>query len=129
LEEELKKIQKAIRKGKLTESEKASKRIGRWLGRYVRAEKLFEVELIKDSEGKLKDLSMEYKKERVEWAEKINGKYLLRTNMTEREPKKLWKMYMQLNQAETAFRMSKSDLGLRPIFHHPFDHVQEYFVN
>lgn len=126
LEEELKKIQKAIRVGKLTESEKASKRIGRWLGRYVRAEKLFEVELIKDSEGKLKDLSMEYKKERVEWAEKINGKYLLRTNMTEREPKKLWKMYMQLNQAETAFRMSKSDLGLRPIFHHREDRVQAH---
>ena len=126
MEEELKKLQKAIHKGRLTESEKASKRIGRWLGRYVRAEKLFEVELIKDSEGKLKDLSMEYKKERVEWAEKINGKYLLRTNMTEREPKKLWKMYMQLNQAETAFRMSKSDLGLRPIFHHREDRVQAH---
>jgi len=126
LEEELQKIQKAIRKGKLTDSEKASKRIGRWMGRYVRAEKLFEVELIKDQDGKLKDLSIKYKKERIEWAEKINGKYILRTNMTEEDPKKLWKMYMQLNQAERAFRMSKSDLGLRPIFHHRKDRVQAH---
>lgn len=126
LEEELLRIQKAIYRGKVTDSEKASKRIGRWLGRYARAEKLFEVKLIKDKEGKLKDLSMEYKKERIEWAEKINGKYLLRTNMTERDPKKLWKMYMQLNQAETAFRMSKSDMGLRPIFHHREDRVQAH---
>lgn len=125
LEKELLKIQKAIQKGKLTDGEKASKRIGKWLGRYVRAEKLFEIELGKE-QGKLKDLSIKYKKERVEWAEKINGKYLLRTNMTEDDPKKLWEMYMQLNQAETAFRMSKSDLGLRPIFHQREDRVQAH---
>lgn len=126
LEEEFLKVQKAIRKGRLTESEKASTRIGKWLGRYVRAEKLFEVELIKNKKGKLKDLSVKYIKERIDWAEKINGKYLLRTNMTEEDPKKLWKMYMQLNQAETAFRMSKSDLGLRPIFHHREDRVKAH---
>lgn len=126
LEYELLKVQKAIREGRLTDCEKASARIGRWQGRYGRAEKLFEVELIKDNEGNLKDLSIEYKKGRIEWAEKINGKYLLRTNMTEDDPKKLWKMYMQLNQAETAFRMSKSELGLRPIFHHREDRVQAH---
>lgn len=125
LEKELLKIQKTIQKGKLTDGEKASKRIGKWLGRYARAEKLFEIELIKEH-GKLKDLSVKYKKERVEWAKKINGKYLLRTNMTENNPKKLWEMYMQLNQAETAFQMSKSNLGLRPVFHHREDRVQAH---
>jgi len=117
LEEELIKIRKAIRKGKLTDIEKASKRIGRWTGRYIRAEKLFEVKLIKEETGKIKDLSIKYKQERVQWAEKINGKYLMRTNMSEEDPKKLWKMYMQLSQAEEAFRVDKSELGLRPIFH------------
>ena len=126
LEEELIKIRKAIRKGKLTDIEKASKRIGRWTGRYIRAEKLFEVKLIKEETGKIKDLSIKYKQERVQWAEKINGKYLMRTNMSEEDPKKLWKMYMQLNQAETAFRISKSHLGLRPIFHHREDRVQAH---
>ena len=46
--------------------------------------------------------------------------------MSEEDPGKLWKMYMQLNQAETAFRMSKSDLGLRPIFHHKKERVQAH---
>lgn len=126
LEGELLKIQKAIQQGKLTDSETASKRIGRWSGRYARAEKLFEVKLIKDEQGKLKDLSIDYKKERIDWAEKVNGKYLLRTNMTASDPKTLWKMYMQLNQAETAFRMSKSALRLRPIFHQLENRVQAH---
>ena len=126
LEKELLKIQKAIQKGILTNSEKVSKRIGRWSGKYVRAEKLFDIELIKNNNGKLIDISIEYKKEMTEWAEKTHGKYLLRTNMTEEDPKKLWKMYMQLNQAETAFRMSKSDLELRPIFHQRENRVQAH---
>jgi transposase len=126
LEGELLKIQKAIRQGGLTDVEKAAKRIGRWFGRYSRAEKLFNVTIAKDDNGSLKDLQIEYKRERVEWAEKINGKYLLRTNMTEQNPKKLWKIYMQLNQVENAFRMSKSDLCLRPIFHHRSDRVQAH---
>lgn len=126
LEEELLKIRKAIRTGQLTDSEKAAKRIGRWLGRYSRAERLFETRLIKDEKGRLKDLLMEQRKERLEWAEKVHGKYLLRTNLSEEDPKKLWKMYMQLNQAEAAFRMSKTDLGLRPIYHQRQDRVQAH---
>ncbi len=126
LEDELLKIQRAIRTGKLIDTEKAAKRMGRWFGKYTRAEKLFETQLIKNARGRLKDLLIEYKTERVEWAEKVNGKYLLRTNMSEEDPKKLWKMYMQLGQAETAFRMSKSNLGMRPIYHHREDRVQAH---
>lgn len=61
--------------------------------------------------------------ERAEWAEKAAGCYLLRTNLTEEDPIKLWKAYMQLVQAEKAFQLSKSDLGMRPVFHQ-----QEYRV-
>lgn len=45
------------------------------------------------------------------------GRYLLRTNLTESDPAKLWEFYLQLVQVEAAFRTLKSDLALRPIFH------------
>ncbi len=45
------------------------------------------------------------------------GRYLLRTNLTETDPVKLWNYYLQLVQVEEAFRTLKSDLAIRPIFH------------
>lgn len=126
LERELMKIQKGIRSGRLKNTDKISRRIGRWCGRYEKAEPLFEVTIIRDKKGNLRDLAIAYKEDRTGWAEQIHGKYLLRTNLQETDPKRLWKTYMQLNQAETSFRMSKSDLGLRPIFHHREDRVQAH---
>ena len=126
LEQELIKIQQGIRSGRLKHSDKIERRIGRWCGRYQKAEQLFDVRLIRDRNGKLQDLSIEYKEDRTTWSERVHGKYLLRTNLQETDPKRLWKTYMQLNQAETAFRMSKSDLGLRPVFHQREDRVQAH---
>lgn len=126
LEKELLKIRHGVRCGKLRNGDKILKRIGRWLGRYVKADSLFEVELVRDSQGGVQDVRIDYKSEQTDWAERIHGKYILRTNMAETGPTHLWKIYMQLNQAETAFRMSKSDLGLRPIFHHRHDRVQAH---
>jgi transposase len=117
LEAELIKVQTAIRKGRLSDPEKASVRIGRWCGKYSRSEKLFTIKLIKDNEGKLTDCIISYKREACEWTEKSSGVYLLRTNLTEEKPERLWKIYMQLSQAENAFRTSKNELGLRPIYH------------
>jgi hypothetical protein len=45
------------------------------------------------------------------------GRYLLRTNLTESDPAKLWEFYLQLVEVEAAFRTLKSDLALRPVFH------------
>lgn len=45
------------------------------------------------------------------------GRYLLRTNLTETDPVALWNHYLQLVQVEEAFRTLKSDLAIRPIFH------------
>jgi transposase len=45
------------------------------------------------------------------------GRYLLRTNLTETDPVKLWNYYLQLVAVEEAFRTLKGDLALRPIFH------------
>lgn len=125
LEDEFQKIKAGLKKGQLKDASKTERRIGRWMGRYQKAERLFEVKLIKKG-GRLIDLKITRRMGRFEWAEKTYGRYLLRTNLTEEDPKKLWKIYMQLNQAETAFRMSKDDLNMRPIFHQKKHRVQAH---
>jgi transposase len=45
------------------------------------------------------------------------GRYLLRTNLTEQDPAKLWTCYLQLTAVEEAFKNLKGDLAIRPIFH------------
>jgi Transposase DDE domain len=48
---------------------------------------------------------------------RCEGRYLLRTNLTETDPAKLWEYYLQLVAVEEAFKTLKSDLAIRPIFH------------
>ncbi len=45
------------------------------------------------------------------------GRYLLRTNLTEADPAKLWDYYLQLVTVEEAFKTLKGDLAIRPLFH------------
>jgi transposase len=124
---EFEKIKKGIDDGRLKSKDirKIERRIGRWQGRYTKAAAMMDVDLIKDGEL-LVDLKIQRRTEKLEWAEKANGCYLLRTDLTEEEPKKLWQIYIQLNQAERAFRMEKSDLWMRPIFHQTTDRVQAH---
>jgi transposase len=56
-------------------------------------------------------------KDKLRRARLREGCYLLRTNMTGRDPDELWRYYMQLVTVEEAFRTLKGDLELRPIFH------------
>jgi hypothetical protein len=45
------------------------------------------------------------------------GRYLLRTNLTEDDPAALWQYYIQLVAVEEAFKNLKQDLAIRPVFH------------
>jgi hypothetical protein len=56
-------------------------------------------------------------REKLKKVRRREGRYLLRTNLTETDPVKLWNYYLQLAQVEEAFRTLKSDLAIRPIFH------------
>ena len=56
------------------------------------------------------------------------GCYLLRTNLTETDPATLWKRYIQLTEAEWAFRITKDELELRPIWHHKEKRVQGHIL-
>lgn len=58
-----------------------------------------------------------------DWATLSAGCYLLRTNVADWSNEDLWKAYIQLTEAEAAFRIHKSDLSLRPIWHQKEDRV------
>jgi hypothetical protein len=62
------------------------------------------------------------------WAHQAHGAYLLRTNCPEKDPAQLWQWYLQLTQAEAAFRTEKSDLHLRPIFHSKDERVEAHIL-
>src|SRR3990172_8734494 len=66
--------------------------------------------------------------DRYEWLLSTSGSYLLRTNWKEKDPKEIWNTYIQLTQVEDAFRTAKSDLGMRPIYHHKADRMQAHIL-
>src|ERR1700719_1012368 len=54
------------------------------------------------------------------------GRYLLRTNLTENDPALLWQYYTQLVAVEEAFKNLKGDLAIRPIFHQEEHRVEDH---
>lgn len=127
LEEKLLAVQTLVRKGRLRNRATAERRIGRWLGRFTRAEELFHVEL-QPAEGPLQDVKLERRQSVETWAALAQGAYLLRSNTQGEEPARLWQWYIQLTQAEAAFRTTKSDLGLRPVFHQKAERVEAHIL-
>jgi transposase len=63
-----------------------------------------------------------------DWAALSEGAYLLRSNIDDWSDQQLWKAYIQLTQAEAAFRIQKDQLNLRPIWHQRADRVQAHIL-
>jgi transposase len=63
-----------------------------------------------------------------DWARSSEGCYVLRTNVTDWTPEDLWRTYIQLTEAEAAFRIQKSDLAIRPVWHQRADRVQAHIL-
>jgi transposase len=63
-----------------------------------------------------------------DWAAISEGAYLLRSNIDDWSDQQLWKAYIQLTQAEAAFRIQKDQLNLRPIWHQREDRVQAHIL-
>jgi transposase len=101
---------------------KVEREIGRLLGKNTRAAKLFDVKVTTTDSG---TALIEWSKVEAarDWATLSAGCYLLRTNVTDWSDKELWKAYIQLTQAEAAFRIHKSDLKIRPIWHQKQERV------
>jgi len=63
-----------------------------------------------------------------EWATLSEGTYILRTNVHEWTDEELWKTYVQLTEAEAAFRVHNSDLAIRPIWHHKHTRIKAHIL-
>ncbi len=63
-----------------------------------------------------------------DWAALSEGAYLLRSNIDDWSDRQLWKAYIQLTQAEAAFRIQKDQLNVRPIWHQRADRVQAHIL-
>lgn len=56
------------------------------------------------------------------------GFYLLRSNVADWSAEDLWRAYMHLTDAEAAFRVHKSDLQLRPVWHQKAERLQAHIL-
>ena len=101
------------------------RRVGRLLEANSRAGGLFKIE-VKTREDGGATLAWEKIEAWREWASLSEGCYLLRTNINDWDGERLWHAYIQLTEAEAAFRIHKSDLKIRPIWHQKTERVQAH---
>ena len=105
-----------------------ARRVGRLLGQNTRAAGLFEVEVTVDARGAAQ-ITWHKQEAWRSWAQLSEGCYLLRSNVTDWTAEELWRAYMQLAEgAEGAFRIHKSDLRLRPIWHQKSERVEAHIL-
>jgi transposase len=101
---------------------KVEREIGRLLGKNTRAARLFDVKVTRADDGSARIDWSKIEAAR-NWATLSSGCYLLRTNVSDWSDEELWKAYIQLTEAEAAFRIHKSDLKIRPIWHQKEERV------
>lgn len=148
LEQGLKKLAEAAAKGRLKDPATANRRLGRLLEKNWRASGCFQVEIAPVPEpadpvdnpnagnDKRKNKKNQPKppKLHITWTRNeqpklaLCGCYLLRTNLPNPDPARLWRQYIQLTDAEWAFRITKDELELRPVWHQHADRVQAHIL-
>jgi len=103
------------------------RRVGRLLERNQRAAGLFRVRVQAQSDGRTR-VSWDRDERWREWARRSEGCYMLRSNIRQWSAEDLWLAYIQLTEAEAAFRIQKSDLAIRPIWHQKEERVRAHIL-
>jgi len=105
------------------------RQVGRLLQRNSRAAKLFEVQVRERADVKCGVEVVWQKREKVEeWAELSEGCYLLRASQVNWGADEMWRAYMNLVEVEEAFRIHKTELEVRPIWHWTADGVRAHIL-
>ena len=108
---------------------RVERQLGRLLARNSRAAGRYQIELVADASVPAGvRVVWTARAEWDDWARWSEGCYVLRSNITDWTPDDLWRTYIQLTEAEAAFRIHKSDLSLRPIWHQRTDRVQAHIL-
>ena len=108
---DLVRLRRSIRRGTLADPDKVWMRLGRLSERWPRAWHYVSTQW---DGGKL---IWRWDRQALRLAQHRDGAYLLRTNLRDRSPEALWRMYVQLTEVEAVFRALKSELAIRPIWH------------
>lgn len=114
-EEGLQKLTAAVASGRVRSRDQAFHRLGRLQQDCSRVSRAYRIEITGDGDS----LAVRWSKDEncLAFQRLCEGAYLLRTNLSGVAEEELWKMYMQLSDAEAAFRTLKQDLSIRPIYH------------
>ncbi|OHE89594.1 MAG: hypothetical protein A3G75_07425 [Verrucomicrobia bacterium RIFCSPLOWO2_12_FULL_64_8] len=105
------------------------RQLGRLLQRNSRAAARYQIELSDDATA-LAAVRLQWSI-RADWeraAEISEGCYVLRTNVANFTAPQTWQTYIQLTQAEAAFRIHKSELSIRPVWHHKERRVRSHIL-
>jgi hypothetical protein len=124
-EEDLEHIREALyKKGGTKKLDKVWERIGRLKERYPTANKHYKIEVTPD-EKKNKAIDLKWKKTPVK-PKSEEGIYFIRTSLSKQEEKTIWTIYNTLTEIEATFRVLKTDLLLRPVFHKTDENVEAH---
>lgn len=111
------------KKGTTKRHEKVLERIGRLKEKYARAAQHYEITAIPNPETD-KTQSIHWKRQEKPNTQATHpGVYCLRANIDDWDEERLWKTYIMLTDLEAVFRSLKSELGMRPIYHHKEERV------
>jgi transposase len=109
--------------------ETIGRQIGRMLAQNSRAAGRYQIDVLDDpSRDSGLRLAWKAKPEWDSWATHSEGAYVLRTNIHDWSEEDLWRTYIQLTEAEAAFRIHKSDLSIRPVWHQKAERVQAHIL-
>ena len=97
-------------------------KLGAARSRAPTAWRLVDIEMDKESSMFIYALN----RQKLRQIRRREGRYLLRTNLTENDPALLWQYYTQLVVVEEAFKNLKGDLAIRPIFHQDEHRVEAH---
>jgi len=104
------------------------RQIGRLLQVNQRAAARYEITLVEAKSAAGFHLNVKINEAFDEWTKISEGAYALKTNLTDWSDEKLWRAYIQLAQAEAAFRVQKDELSIRPIWHQRADRVEAHIL-
>jgi transposase len=116
------------RSKKSLDAEKVNRQVGRILQRNQRAAARYTVTLQPDDGAAGFRLCVVCNAAFDSWAQISEGAYLLRSNISDWSNEQVWKAYIQLTQAEAAFRIQKHQLKLHPVWHQREDRVQAHIL-
>lgn len=103
------------------------RRVGKLFGKNSRAAGLFDVRVEKGLNGGA-TVTWTKRDDWRDWSRLSEGCYMLRSNIHDWTPEELWKAYIQLTEAEDAFRIQKNDLKIRPIWHQKEERVLAHIL-